>query len=735
SKRAGTKLEQESIKKQKVDEDKETAELQKLIEVVPDKEEVAIDAIILATKPPSIVNYKIHKEGKKTYYQIIRADGSSKMYLVLSHMLKSFDREDLETLCKLIKAEEGPTNFALMAYSSTSSDSEKHKTSIFNKKNESVYEEDIKVLKCEIHLREVAITELRRKLELAQNQKDEIQLTIENFENSSKNLSKLIDYQIVENLEEFTSAPIVIKPVVKNSEAKASEEKPKAVRKNNAELQRLIEVVPDKEEVAIDAIPLATKPPIISYLKSFDREDLETLWKLVKAKHGSTRPEEGYERVLWGDLKTMMQNMWIKRLLDDLGVTASKRWYAPPITKVVEGVETTIAPTTAEEKAQRRLELKARSTLLMGIPNEHQLKFNSIKDAKSLLQAVEKSSEVLDQTFDRLQKLISQLEIHGESISQEDVNQKFLRINTAHGATTASTQATAVNSTTIDNLSDAVICAFFASQPNSPQLDNEDLQQINPDDLEEIDLRWQMAMLAMRARIFLKNTRRKLTVNGIETIGFDKSKVDSKGLMAAFLLCGRDEVKAFPISGKENGTKALAKGELLGNRSRLDEMPCVPIACLNKAMAFLTFVSFFKGNATSSRGNTTSGQARVVKCYNCQGEGHMARQCTQPKATKDAELGFPTDQARYLPHKCCFTDWRISILIDLTVDDISTATSGSLCSREKMIDSQMDDMIKEKLALKEQVDSLEQNLSKQIKEKEYVLQTFAVFKMNQEKEN
>nr|GEZ54769.1 ribonuclease H-like domain-containing protein [Tanacetum cinerariifolium] len=126
---------------------------------------------------------------------------------------------------------------------------------------------------------------------------------------------------------------------------------------------------------------------------------------------------------------------------------------APPITKVVEGVETKIAPTTAEEKEQRRLELKAISTLLMGIPNEHQLKFNFIKDAMSLLQAVEKrfkgnvatkktqrnllkqqyenftksSSEMLNQTFDRLQKLISQLEIHGESISQKDVNQKFLR--------------------------------------------------------------------------------------------------------------------------------------------------------------------------------------------------------------------------------------------------------------------------------------------------------------------
>ncbi|GJT36257.1 hypothetical protein Tco_0926676 [Tanacetum coccineum] len=61
-----------------------------------------------------------------------------------------------------------------------------------------------------------------------------------------------------------------------------------------------------------------------------------------------------------------------------------------PKTKLIEGVKTVIAPTSAEEKAQMRLEMKARSTLLMGVPNEHQLKFNSIKDAKSLLQAVEK---------------------------------------------------------------------------------------------------------------------------------------------------------------------------------------------------------------------------------------------------------------------------------------------------------------------------------------------------------
>ncbi|GKG11985.1 plastid delta12-fatty acid acetylenase, partial [Tanacetum coccineum] len=111
-------------------------------------------------------------------------------------------------------------------------------------------------------------------------------------------------------------------------------------------------------------------------------------------------------------------------------------------------------------------------------------------------------------------------------VSSNCTNSTNGAVNTDHGATTASTQATAVNSTSIDNLSDVVICAFFASQPNSPQLDNEDLQQINPDDLKEMDLRWQMAMLTIRARRFLKNTGMKFSVNGTKTIGFDKSKVE-----------------------------------------------------------------------------------------------------------------------------------------------------------------------------------------------------------------
>nr|GFC86028.1 hypothetical protein [Tanacetum cinerariifolium] len=192
---------------------------------------------------------------------------------------------------------------------------------------------------------------------------------------------------------------------------------------------------------------------------------------------------------------------------------------------------------------------------------------------------------------DRFQKLISQLEILGESLSQEDINLKFLKSlpsewrthtliwrNKAnledqslddlfnnlkiYEAAVKSSSSTSHNSQNIafvfsnttddtnesisivpsisasstkdlvstfpnvDNLSDVVIYSIFASQSNSPQLDNKDLKQINDDDLEEIDLKWQMATLTMRARRFLQRTRRKLGVNGTTYIGFDMSKVE-----------------------------------------------------------------------------------------------------------------------------------------------------------------------------------------------------------------
>ncbi|GJX69654.1 hypothetical protein Tco_0305381 [Tanacetum coccineum] len=123
-----------------------------------------------------------------------------------------------------------------------------------------------------------------------------------------------------------------------------SEEKTKSSRKkmleveadDTDELKRHLVIVKD-DEIAIDAIPLATKPPVIveykllkegimvhyqliradvsskryssmiRMIQGIDREDLETLWKLVKTKHGYSRPEDEYERVLWGDLKVMFK--------------------------------------------------------------------------------------------------------------------------------------------------------------------------------------------------------------------------------------------------------------------------------------------------------------------------------------------------------------------------------------------------------------------------------------------
>ncbi|GKF04553.1 hypothetical protein Tco_0035221 [Tanacetum coccineum] len=252
------------------------------------------------------------------------------------------------------------------------------------------------------------------------------------------------------------------------------------------------------------------------------------------------------------------------------------------------GVMTMMPITSAKDKAQTRLEVKARSTLMIGVPNEHQLKFNSIKDVKQLLEAVEKrfggnaatkktqrnllkqqyenftalSLEMLDQTIDRLQKLLSQLELLDEKISQEDVNQKLLRsllsewnthvvvwrnkvdldtismddlynnhkvsnevVNVAHEVSTASTQVNTTYSKNIDNLCDALICSFFASQPNSPQLTHKDLQQIHPDDIEEMDLRcpkWS-ATTATRGDILLgsaelqeiKTTRTRKAQEGV----------------------------------------------------------------------------------------------------------------------------------------------------------------------------------------------------------------------------
>ncbi|GJR89951.1 hypothetical protein Tco_0213962 [Tanacetum coccineum] len=215
------------------------------------------------------------------------------------------------------------------------------------------------------------------------------------------------------------------------------------------------------------------------------------------------------------------------------------------------------------------------------ISDEHLLKFHACKDEKSLWEAIKNSfrgnkeskkmqktiltqnyenfdassKEGLDKTYDRFQKLISQLEIHDlDTLSMDDLynnlkvyeskikgksssssnshNVAFVSsdnssgtnetVNTAHSVSVASSKDQASPASYADD----VMFSFFANQSNAIQLDYEDLEQIDADDLEEMDLKWQVAMLTMRVKRFIKKTGRKMDLNDKETVGFDRTNVE-----------------------------------------------------------------------------------------------------------------------------------------------------------------------------------------------------------------
>nr|GEW60305.1 hypothetical protein [Tanacetum cinerariifolium] len=217
---------------------------------------------------------------------------------------------------------------------------------------------------------------------------------------------------------------------------------------------------------------------------------------------------------------------------------------SPSATRIVDGVVQIIALTTAEQRLAKKNKLKARGTLLTALLDKHQLMFNIHKDVKTLMEDIEK----------RLQKLISQLEILGETISQEDINLKFLRTLPSEWKThtliwrnkddleeqslddlynnlkiyEAKVKGSSTFSQNIQNI------AFMSS--NNTDNTNESVSVVLSVStassmapvstlLNEMDLKWQMAMLTIRARRFLKRTGRNLGANETNTIGFDMSKV------------------------------------------------------------------------------------------------------------------------------------------------------------------------------------------------------------------
>ncbi|GKB59151.1 hypothetical protein Tco_0915337 [Tanacetum coccineum] len=261
-------------------------------------------------------------------------------------------------------------------------------------------------------------------------------------------------------------------------------------------------------------------------------------------------------------LKTGEYDLWSMRMEQYLTFTDHALWEVivngdsvSPVASASAGAEGPIPPKTAKQKLARKNELKVKSTLMLAYPDDYLLKFYAYKDAKSLWEAIRNRFGGNKESKKMFQKLISQLEIHGEVIFQEDANLKLLRslpsawnnialimrnksnldtlsmddlynnlkvstneiVNTAHSIFVASFKDQASTALYADD----IMFSFFVNQ-----LDNEDLEQIDAGDLEEMDLKWQVAMLTMRVKRFIKKIGRKLDLNDKETVGFDRTKVE-----------------------------------------------------------------------------------------------------------------------------------------------------------------------------------------------------------------
>nr|GEX59049.1 hypothetical protein [Tanacetum cinerariifolium] len=175
---------------------------------------------------------------------------------------------------------------------------------------------------------------------------------------------------------------------------------------------------------------------------------------------------------------------------------------------------------TIEDMQKRRNDVKARTTLLLSLPDEHQLRFSKYETAQEA-----EGSETLEQTFNRLQAIVSHLEFMDVDIKQDDLNQKFL---TSLAPEWLMYTIVWRNKDDLDTISlDDVYNHLNVYEPEvqkNSQIKYEDITQINEDDIEEIDIKWNITLLSMRADRFWKKTGKKITIQGSDVAGFDKSK-------------------------------------------------------------------------------------------------------------------------------------------------------------------------------------------------------------------
>ncbi|GKB36541.1 retrovirus-related pol polyprotein from transposon TNT 1-94 [Tanacetum coccineum] len=165
--------------------------------------------------------------------------------------------------------------------------------------------------------------------------------------------------------------------------------------------------------------------------------------------------------------------------------------------------------------------------LLVAIPDEYLLKFHNVADAKSLWEAIKLS---LDKAYDRFQKLISQLEVHGAPISKEDINQKFLRSLPPLWNQIALIMRNKpdIDKIDIDNLYNNLRVYEDEMKSNA----SGDFRVSTARGISQVssnpcahDVAWQVAMLTVRVRKFIQKTGRNMNFKEKRLISLDKSKI------------------------------------------------------------------------------------------------------------------------------------------------------------------------------------------------------------------
>nr|GEU95640.1 hypothetical protein [Tanacetum cinerariifolium] len=239
------------------------------------------------------------------------------------------------------------------------------------------------------------------------------------------------------------------------------------------------------------------------------------------------RQREDAKRQLMEDYVTPQSNIqrtWVERF----GVDAAEDFKENMLREDMHYhvIQIPVAPTTAKQRLARKKELKAHEKMFGGNTKTKKVQKTLLKQQYENFTGF--SSESLDQIHDMLQKLISQLEILGVSLSQEDINLKFLRILPTEWRTHTLIwrNKTDLEEQSLDDFTNEPVSAAASVSAVSARIPVSALPNIDADDLDETDLTWQMAMLTVRARRFLQRTGRNLEANGPTSMGFDMSKVE-----------------------------------------------------------------------------------------------------------------------------------------------------------------------------------------------------------------